>query len=55
MKAHLAPTAPDTLRTYPFKESDPFIIEDIPHIYFIGNQPKFATTMIESKRFFNDI
>ena len=24
---HLCPTAPDTLRIYPFKESDPFIID----------------------------
>lgn len=24
---HLCPTAPDTLRTYPFKTSDPFIID----------------------------
>jgi len=23
---HLCPTAPDTLRIYPFKESDPFIV-----------------------------
>jgi len=23
---HLCPTAPDTLRVYPFKESDPFVI-----------------------------
>ena len=25
---HLCPTAPDTLRVYPFKESDPFVISD---------------------------
>jgi DNA polymerase delta subunit 2 len=25
---HLCPTAPDTLRIYPFKESDPFILAD---------------------------
>ena len=24
---HLFPTAPDTLRIYPFKESDPFVID----------------------------
>lgn len=23
---HLCPTAPDTLRTFPFKDSDPFVI-----------------------------
>jgi DNA polymerase delta subunit 2 len=25
---HLCPTAPDTLRVYPFKNSDPFVISD---------------------------
>lgn len=25
---HLCPTAPDTLRVYPFKDSDPFVISD---------------------------
>ena len=28
---HLCPTAPDTLRIFPFKESDPFIIESDKH------------------------
>jgi DNA polymerase delta subunit 2 len=32
---HLAPTAPDTLETKPFKGEDPFIIEDFPHILFL--------------------
>ena len=26
---HLCPTAPDTLRVYPFKESDPFVINSL--------------------------
>ncbi|KAF9578074.1 hypothetical protein BGW38_006335, partial [Lunasporangiospora selenospora] len=43
---HVAPTAPDTLWCYPFKDKDPFIMERTPHIYFIGNQDKFATTLI---------
>ena len=25
---HLCPTAPDTLRIYPFKDSDPFVIAE---------------------------
>ncbi len=40
---HLSPTAPDTLASYPFYESDPFIIASTPHVLFAGNQPEFAT------------
>ncbi|KAF9362854.1 DNA polymerase delta subunit 2 [Mortierella sp. NVP85] len=43
---HMAPTAPDTLWCYPFKDKDPFIIKQLPHIYFIGNQDKFATELM---------
>lgn len=28
---HLCPTAPDTLRVYPFKDNDPFILESRKH------------------------
>lgn len=44
---HLAPTAPDTLITYPFKDRDPYVIESLPDVYFIGNQSKFANRLIE--------
>jgi DNA polymerase delta subunit 2 len=40
-----APTAPDTLYTYPFVDKDPFIMNETPHVYFAGNQPSFATKM----------
>ncbi|RHZ68679.1 hypothetical protein Glove_294g169 [Diversispora epigaea] len=46
---HLAPTAPDTLWCYPFQDFDPFIISKTPQVYFIGNQPEFATKMIEGQ------
>ncbi|KAI9818080.1 MAG: hypothetical protein M1827_000705 [Pycnora praestabilis] len=42
-----APTAPDTLWCYPFQEKDQFVIEECPHVFFVGNQPKFDTTVIE--------
>ncbi|XP_049809952.1 DNA polymerase delta subunit 2 [Schistocerca nitens] len=45
--AHLAPTCPDTLSTYPYYEEDPFIISDYPDIYFAGNQPCFQTKIYE--------
>lgn len=43
---HLAPTAPDTLATYPFHDCDPFIIDSTPHVIFAGNQPSFGTRML---------
>ncbi|KAG0184404.1 hypothetical protein DFQ28_011196 [Apophysomyces sp. BC1034] len=44
---HMAPSAPDTLWCYPFLEQDPFLVESSPHLYFIGNQPQFETSMLE--------
>ncbi|XP_023694246.1 DNA polymerase delta subunit 2 [Paramormyrops kingsleyae] len=43
---HLAPTAPDTLGCYPFYQSDPFIIEECPHVYFSGNAPSYQAKRI---------
>jgi DNA polymerase delta subunit 2 len=39
----LAPTAPDTLPTFPYHDTDPFVLQRTPHLYVIGNQPAFAT------------
>ncbi|KAI9289161.1 DNA polymerase alpha/epsilon subunit B-domain-containing protein [Umbelopsis sp. AD052] len=41
---HIAPSAPDTLWCYPFQDRDPFIVEQCPDVYFIGNQPSFDTS-----------
>ncbi|KAH8553880.1 DNA polymerase alpha/epsilon subunit B-domain-containing protein [Umbelopsis sp. PMI_123] len=41
---HIAPSAPDTLWCYPFQDRDPFLIEQCPDVYFIGNQPSFDTS-----------
>ncbi|GHJ84295.1 hypothetical protein NliqN6_0697 [Naganishia liquefaciens] len=43
---HIAPTAPDTLWCFPFADKDPFIIERRPHVYFVGNQPEFKTSLV---------
>ncbi|KAI8079681.1 DNA polymerase alpha/epsilon subunit B-domain-containing protein [Gilbertella persicaria] len=44
---HMAPSAPDTLWSYPFESSDPFIIEKSPHVYFVGNQPHFEDSLLQ--------
>jgi hypothetical protein len=44
---HLVPTAPDTLTAYSFPDRDPFIIDSAPHVLFAGNQPSFATRLVE--------
>lgn len=36
-----------SLGSYPFQESDPFVIGECPHVFFVGNQPQFGTTVIE--------
>ena len=46
---HIAPTAPDTLATYPHFEQDPFVLAEAPHVYFAGNTKEFATSLVESQ------
>ncbi|KAL6506046.1 DNA polymerase delta subunit 2 [Orobanche hederae] len=37
-----------TLRScYPFTDRDPFFVEKCPHVYFVGNQEKYETSLIE--------
>ncbi|KAM3075629.1 DNA polymerase delta small subunit Cdc1 [Clarireedia jacksonii] len=43
----IAPTAPDTLWSYPFQDDDPFVLRKCPHIFIVGNQPEFDTAVIE--------
>jgi DNA polymerase delta subunit 2 len=44
---HLAPTAPDTLACYPFKNNDPFVIHGrCPDVLFTGNAPAFDTRTV---------
>lgn len=45
---HLAPTAPDTLNCYPYYDRDPFLLQSCPHVFYAGNQKKFATKMFKS-------
>lgn len=46
---HCAPTAPDTLWSYPFKNDDPFILDETPNVFFAGNQDKFETCIVTSR------
>ena len=32
---------------YPFQDKDQFVIDECPHVFFVGNQPDFETTVIE--------
>ncbi|XP_066359753.1 DNA polymerase delta small subunit-like isoform X2 [Miscanthus floridulus] len=44
---HLAPTAPNSLGCYPYTDKDPFLVESCPHVYFVGNQDKYETRLLE--------
>ena len=46
---HAAPTAPDTLPSYPFKDGDPFVMEDPPDVLVSGAAPAFATSLASTK------
>lgn len=46
---HLAPTAPDTLWCHPYFTEDPFILNETPDLYIVGNQPKFGTRLVEEE------
>jgi DNA polymerase delta subunit 2 len=45
---HLGPTCPDTLACYPFYGNDPFILNELPHVYFCGNQAEFKHDKFET-------
>jgi len=47
---HLAPSAPDTLSCYPFNDNDPFVVTSQPHVYFAGNQPSYATALVQANK-----
>ena len=45
--SHIAPTCPDTLGSFPFDKSDPFVIDELPRVMFVGNQESFDTRELE--------
>lgn len=32
---------------YPYQDEEPLVIEEAPHVYFAGNQPRYESTVIE--------
>ncbi|KAI6174851.1 DNA polymerase delta subunit 2 [Aphelenchoides bicaudatus] len=46
-RSYLVPTSPDTIDGYPVRGEDPFIINDVPHVLFAGNQTDHETQMCE--------
>jgi len=40
---HLAPTSPDTMPVQPFKDRDPFLIEQVPQLLFSGGHERAET------------
>ncbi|KAF8559488.1 hypothetical protein OG21DRAFT_1473884 [Imleria badia] len=47
---HIAPTAPDTLWCHPYRERDPFVLNETPDIYIIGGMSEFATALVGSEQ-----
>lgn len=43
---HLALTITNVAGSYPFQDDDPFVMKTTPHLFFVGNQPEFATKVI---------
>ncbi|CAD5218929.1 unnamed protein product [Bursaphelenchus okinawaensis] len=44
--SHICPTCPSTADGYPYLNRDPLLITEIPHVFFVGNQDKFASEMV---------
>lgn len=41
----------DRVGCYPFQDRDPFVLEETPHIFFAGNQPEYASRLIQGSIF----
>ena len=47
---HLAPLAPDTLRTYPYSQNDPLLLNKIPDIYFTSGKKTLNKKIINHNK-----
>lgn len=39
---HLAPTAPHTLKYFPFQQKDPLVLENAPEYFIVGNSDELS-------------
>ena len=46
---HVCPTCPDTLRAFPYVDTDPFVVDHAPHVYFAGNQDCYGERLVCSE------
>jgi DNA polymerase delta subunit 2 len=46
-RSHLIPTCPDTIDAFPLAGTDPFVIHDMPHVLFVGNQSNHEAKVCE--------
>ncbi|KAH7915994.1 hypothetical protein BJ138DRAFT_1109137 [Hygrophoropsis aurantiaca] len=46
---HVAPSAPDTLWCHPYRERDPFVLQETPDIYLVGGMPQFSTGTVTNE------
>lgn len=44
---NIIPTAPDTLWSYPYPDAGPFVLDEWPHVYVVGNQPSYGFRDLE--------
>lgn len=42
---HTCPSAPDTLRVFPFKKHDPFVLTEPTEVVFAGNVPEYQESI----------
>ncbi|CAL8109183.1 unnamed protein product [Orchesella dallaii] len=49
---HLCPTAPDTIPLHPGVPEDVFVVDNMPHIFAVGNQPSFDSMEWKNTKIF---